>query len=812
MLIERFLKESSDKHYGLAEVALNLSRTKYISLLFGVFLASMGGLMLELMLTRFGSVLMYYHFAFLSISLALLGTSIGGIGVYVLANRFPKERALIQASLFALLLATATVGALTVVLSIPLSPSISLETLQTAQGIGFLAAVLSMGVPFIFLGFCLAIVLKHFSADISRVYFVDLVGAAAGCLFLIPVLGVLDGIAAVMLIAFVFALAALLFAWAASHTAYQMAAIAACVLIGGFGLYNSHSDALRIRYSKGLAEVPPLLERWNSLSRIAVFPPNRSARGDATALAESASGLDRMLIDIDAGASTVMTRFDGDFSKVEALKSEVASVVYRLTPKRNVLIIGAGGGNDVLTALAFGSEAVTAVEMNPLMFEVATHFEEFNGGIFEHPAVTTVVDEARSYISHTPQQFDVIQATLVDTWAASAAGAFALTENYLYTQEAFAHYWDHLTDEGIFTMTRFYIENDPKELLRLLALPLAVMDQKGVVQPHDHLVVVKREFLATILWKKSPFTADELRIIDEANAAYWFPIIYTPYNAADPVISEFITSPDREAFFDAYASNVRAPTDNQPFFFFFNKTNNSSPIQALRNMLSGTDEPSALLASLFVLLSTLTILFIFLPLLLFDRAAAFARPGLFAELFLYFAALGVGFIVVEIVLIQRFILFLGHPIYATTVILFSLLLFGGAGSYLTRSLSRRSWFSRTRAILLLLVLLLIYNWGLPRFIEHFIQLPSMARIVVTVLLICPLGLLMGMPFPLGIMRVDQVASSLIPWVWGINGAFSVIGSVLAALLSIQYGFATAMAMGTAVYAVALLVSLRPARA
>ena len=771
------------------------------ALLIGVFLISMCGLMLELMLTRFGSVLLYYHFAFLAISLALLGTALGGIGVYVMAERFPPQRVMAQASQFALGMALSSILVLVVLLSFPLPPNISIANAFTTQGVTLIAAIVAMALPFVFLGFCITIILKHGSADVGRLYFFDLVGAAAGCLLLIPLLNWLDGIAAVIWIGVLTMMSGLLFAWAGGHRRQlTLLAVGALVLIG-FAFFNQQSHLLRIRYTKGLAETQPLFEKWNSLSRVAVFPLNRSARGGEATLAESAGGLNRMLIDIDAGASTFMTEFDGDFAKVDALKSEVASVAYRLTPKRNVLIIGAGGGNDVLTALLFGSQAVTAVEMNPLMLQIGEEFGDFNGHILQQPPVTTVVDEARSYIQHTDQQFDIIQATLVDTWAASAAGAFALTENYLYTQEAFRNYWDHLTDDGIFTMTRFYFD-DPKEMLRLIALPLAVMDQAGVVDPSQHLVVVRREFLATILWKKTHFTADELRLIDEANAQYYFPLVYTPYQQPDPLFAQLITAPDRAAFYNTYASNIRPPTDNQPFFFFFNKSSTGNPLAALGAMLSGDDEPSALLAFLVVVLALFALAFLIGPLFLFGRQQE--RPPFFGKWLFYFACIGLGFIMVEIVLIQRFILFLGHPIYATSVILFSLLLFGGLGSFLTQRLQLESAAIRYGAPLIgLIVLLAIYNVLLPGFIRTTIFLSAPWRILLSAALICPLGLLMGMPFPLGIQRLDALGHEMIPWVWGINGAFSVLGSVFAAVLSINYGFATTMWIGLAAYVGAL---------
>lgn len=780
--------------------------SKNVSLLIGVFLVSLSNLMLELMLTRICSVVMYYHFAFLAVSLALLGISVSGICVYLFAKRFPPERATLQASLFSLLFALSTLLALTTTLFIPFKVEASLKSVATPMGLRLILVVLAMALPFAFAGFCLSIVLKHFAGQVSRIYFMDLMGAGLGCILLIPALDLLGGITTVILIAILACLAAMVFAWAAGHRRQVYLAATVGLVLVAFAALNANAHILRIRFAKGLAENEPVYEKWNSFSRVAVFPVNVSQKKtNDPHEPTSPPSLDRMVIDIDAGASTVMTRFDGDFSPLEPLKLEIASAPYHLTPKRKVLIIGSGGGNDVLIALLFGSQSITAVEMNPIMFEIVNErFADFSGHLYSRPEVIPVVDEARSFIQHTGEKYDIIQGTLVDTWAASSAGAYALSENYLYTKEAFHSYWDHLTDEGLFAMTRWHHE-PPLEMLRLVSLALEVMEERQVPEPGAHIVVLRREFLSTFLWKKSPFTSEELRTLEEAGKVYWFLPIYTPANQPDPLFAELITGKNRQDFYRSLGSDVTAPEDNKPFFFYFTKAEAPNPLAILRAMLGGTEEPSTLLAFLFLLLSSLAFVFILLPLLLFGWGRREASWTSYLTSLLYFSCLGLGFILVEIVLIQRFILFLGHPVYATAVILFSLLFFGGLGSYLSGRFSRAGLSSGHRVILLSLVLLLfVYVLALPWFVSSFIGLSIVPRIALTVIALCPLGLLMGMPFPLGIKITNAKAPSLIPWAWGVNGAFSVLGSVLAAILSINYGFNVTLASGLTAYLIALL--------
>lgn len=641
----------------------------------------------------------------------------------------------------------------------------------------------------------------------------DLMGAGLGCILLIPALDLLGGITTVILIAVLACLAAVVFAWAAGHKRWVYLAATLGLVLVVFATFNANAHILRIRFAKGLAENEPVYEKWNSFSRVAVFPVNVSQKKSNDPLDPILpASIDRMVIDIDAGASTVMTRFDGDFSPLEPLKLEVASVPYHLTPKRKVLIIGSGGGNDVLMALLFGSQSITAVEMNPIMFEIVDErFADFSGQLYSRPEVIPVIDEARSFIQHSDEKYDIIQGTLVDTWAASSAGAYALSENYLYTKEAFHSYWDHLTDPGLFAMTRRHHE-PPLEMLRLASLAMEVMEERQIPEPGAHIVVLRREFLATFLWKKSPFTPEELRTLEEAGETYWFLPIYTPANQPDPLFAELITGENKEDFYRSLGSDVTAPEDNRPFFFYFTKAEAHNLLAILRAMLGGTEDPSTLLAFLFLLLSFLAFVFILLPLLLFGRGRREASWASYLASLLYFSCLGLGFILVEIVLIQRFILFLGHPIYATAVILFSLLFFGGLGSYLSGRLSLARLSLGHRAILLSLVLLLlVYNLAFPRFLSSFIGLSIVPRITLTVIMLCPLGLLMGMPFPLGIKVTNAKAPSLIPWAWGVNGAFSVLGSVLAAILSINYGFNVTLVSGLMAYLVALLtVAASPA--
>jgi SAM-dependent methyltransferase len=748
----------------------------------GVLLISLSALTYELALTRIASVVMFYHFAFLAISLALLGMSVGGILVYVLARRFPKHRAGQQAFLASLFFSLSLPLALVGVLNVPPEVELSVSSLATAQGARFALIICAMALPFCFSGLTISLVLTHFGGSASRVYFADLIGASLGCVLILPVMNLLGGIQALLFVAIVGSCAALAFAWVTGSRKRICVALCTGLALTILVALNSSYPLIRNRQSKCVAEQEPIYEKWNSFSRVAVYPSNPLSQD-----------LERMSILIDGYAFTTMARFDGDLSKLESLRLELASLPYHLPEKRDVLIIGSGGGHEVLIALLFGSDSVTAVEINPLMIDIVDHeFAEFSGQLYSRPEVAAVIDEGRSFIRNSDRRYDIIQATLVDTWAASQAGAYALSENYLYTREAFVDYLQHLTNDGVLAMTRWYVDS-PQEMLKMTSLALDAMTELGISHPDKHIVLARREYLGTVLVKRTPFTDDELRIIKQASDTFWFPLVYSPSGESEQVFVDLVNASDRENFHRLHGleCSVSSTTDDRPFFFFCEQ-----------------NETLTFLLAVVVALATISIL---LPLVTLGGRSLRKLVADYSVNLVYFACLGLGFMLVEIVLIQRFILILGHPVYAISVILFSLLFFGGLGSYWTGRFGARRKGLWLKLILLTLVLLLgAYNLGYPILLRTFTGLSIVHRIGLTVAFFCPLGILMGMPFPLGISAVHRRDYRVVPWAWGINGTLSVLGSVLAAMLSIRFGFGVALVVGQLAYLVALMTAvIRP---
>ena len=396
------------------------------SVYLGVFLVSSSALMLELILTRIFSVKLYYHYAFMVISLALLGSGASGVYIYLFPEFFRRERLQKHLYFFSLGFAASIPVVLWLVLQLDfqlvLEPSMILRVV-------LLYSV--PAVPFFLGGMCLSLAMTHFSQDVSRVYFFDLTGAGFGCLLVIPLLTWLGGPSAMLSLSCVAALACYFFALLLPGKA-RWSPVVLLLLVASTLVYETHDPFLTIKHVKGRNEGPALLTKWNSFSRITVVQVNHDPQNT--------------WIIMDGDAGTQMPNFQGDLRPWQYLRNTISSLAYYLKPDAETLIIGPGGGIDVLTALVFGSTRVTGVEINPITVNDVMRgaFRNFTGGLYDLPQVHAVVDEGRSFIRKEKKQYDIIQATLVDTWAATAAGAFVLTENNLYTVEAFKDYLSKL--------------------------------------------------------------------------------------------------------------------------------------------------------------------------------------------------------------------------------------------------------------------------------------------------------------------------------------------------------------------------------
>ena len=495
-----------------------LTRGRFVRALVGVGAIAGAILMIELALTRIFSVTMYYHFAFLAISIALFGLSASGVYVYVMRRAFDKRSTASLLTLHSLLFAAATVLALAALVRIRVGLNYSHENLVKMIAIYTLAAL-----PFFTGGAVISLAITRFRKQVNVVYGADLIGAATGCLLLLPLLNRFGAPGVVLLAAVLGGAAALLFSPA--RTMARTAAIAALAVGIPGGLQLSGSAPFDVSNTKGHDEDTVLFAKWNSFSRVAVY--DRSHGDWSLSSLYKGKKPETRFMDIDSAASTPIVRFDGDLSKVEYLKYELTGLAFHLMKRSagfTTLVIGPGGGRDLLTALVFGAGRVDGVEVNPIIANdvMLGEFRDFSGSIYQNPKVNVVVDDGRSFIRRSNERYDVIQASLVDTWAATAAGAYTLTENTLYTKEAFEDYYDHLTDRGVLTITRWVFDG-----LRLVSLAQAACESRGC-SAANHLAIVQQDRVATFLLKKTPFTPEDVEQLRATSTKLGFTVLYAP--------------------------------------------------------------------------------------------------------------------------------------------------------------------------------------------------------------------------------------------------------------------------------------------
>jgi spermidine synthase len=749
------------------------------TLLVGLGLTSFAALLLELALTRLFSVVLFYHFAFLAISIALLGLGAGGVFAYLLKSRIARS----DTRSFAARLCLANVFVVVLVLETVLRVPVTLDV----SGKNFLRLSLlyvDAAIPFFLTGLLFAVVFARESARIPRLYGADLCGGALACLATVPLLNWVGGPNTILVAGIALAIAAVV--WTEIRMtrwrAYGLALFLA-VLIG----FNHSGRLIDVVYAKGMFRDPAWVEfaRWNALSRVEV-----DRQGQAKAIV------------IDADASTyIMNAEIGRWHETvweRALMSAPPALANVLRPHGEYAIIGPGGGVDVLRAVANGSASVTGIEINPIIATTIMRgrYADYSQHLYERPDVHIQVTDGRSFIRSSQQHFDVVQMTLVDTWASTAAGAFALSENNLYTVEAFREYFEHLRPDGMIAITRWEFRH-PREALRVVAVAMDALHQLGVANPARNFIVASQGQL----------NADGIPVVvlekySQLNA------LYLPSQPGQNVFSDLIASNDPYAFARNYAYNVAPVNDNAPFFFFTLKPGQVLGEKGLKQGIDWKVNLGVLVLLLVLVISAAAaLLFLVLPLIWKG-----GKPRQSPLPLLYFVAVGLGYILVEIAFIQRFVLFLGHPTYALTVVIFLLMLSSGTGS-----LFSRVWLPRTEQgwlpLALVIATLLFYVVFLPSRLADLMGMDFGFRLLVSGVLLIPLGFVMGMPFPTGLRALAAAPAPEFPaspdnaveWAWAMNAAASVLGSVLAMVIAIQFGLTVTLACGAAAYLLALVL-------
>ncbi len=786
----------------IATPTLRSSRTEIPekTLLSGLALASFAALLLELALTRLFSVVLFYHFAFLAISVALLGLGAGGVCAYLMKTRLASTGTRLLAARLCMTNSVVVVFVLEIVLHGRVSLHVSWGNFARLTVIYLAAAI-----PFFLTGLLFAVVFARETRRIPRLYGADLCGGALACLAVVPLLNWLGGPNVILSAGVAMAAAGMI--WAELRPSRRTAALLTLALLALIGA-NYTGRLIDVVYAKGTFRDPAQVEfaRWNALSRVEV-----DRQGQAK------------VVVIDADANTYIMNADvsrwHDTGWEKDLMSAPPALANVLRPHGQFAIIGPGGGVDVLRAVANGSPSVTGIEINPIIATtiMRQRYADYSQHLYQRPDVHIQVTDGRSFLRSTKQQFDVVQMTLVDTWASTGAGAFALSENNLYTVEAFREYFDHLKPDGMIAITRWEFRH-PREALRVVAVAMEALHRLGVANAARHFIIVSQGSLdedgipVVVLAKKTPFTPEEEDAVSTHLDNYpALEPLYLPSDHQRNPFSDLIASNDPYGFARSYAYNTAPVTDNAPFFFFTLKLGQILGDKRLRSGIDWKVNLGVLVLLLVLVISVIAVMaFLILPLVLRGRNTRHSAAPL-----LYFVAVGLAYIIVEIAFIQRFVLFLGHPTYALTVVIFLLMLSSGAGSLVSRL-----WLRRTHLgwvpLVLVIATLLVDVFFLPERLAALVGMGFGYRLLVSGILLIPLGFVMGMPFPTGLRALATLPASksgdgqsahdnAVEWAWAMNAAASVLGSVLAMVIAIQFGLTVTLACGAAAYLLALLL-------
>ena len=761
-----------------------------------VFLTTLATLLLELSLTRIFSVVFYYHFAFLAISIALFGLGIGGVFSYVVAGW--------KGSLFTRLGRLSAINSFCVVLAL-------VVILAQGDNLSFwdyLLVYFTTALPFFVSGTIVSLAISETIERIDRVYFFDLAGAAGGCLILIPLLDWFGGPSTVVAAAVFFAVAAAVWHSMAGSVMGRAGSVALALVLVALLTYNYRHPILEPRHAKGQAlNNDANIEtwvKWNSFSRIAVVNLPYEHRST---------------IKIDADAATAIFNYDLDnlnASQRHDLLEDAFCLAYAVRPGAKALIIGPGGGWDVARALASGSHDITAVEINPIIAETVMQrkFADLSHHLYSRPEVHVHVEDGRSFVRRSTDKYQVVQATLVDTWASTAAGAFALSENNLYTTDAFHDYLSHLTDDGVLAITRWGFE-PPRESLRLVSLAIEALGQLGEAEPWRHVIVGRtgttQGWGATdyVLISRKPFGQPD---IDRARALFAVAKAQTMYLPGVEVQNQFyelLHSPNPEEYERKYTFDISPVSDNRPFFFYTVQPRDLLTYLSTASQDSADYKVNKAVPLLFRLLGisvlATALILVAPPLVLRTRLPS--HPGVrgFLPFFLF---IGAGYILIEVGLIQKFVLFLGSPTRALVGVIFAMLIASGLGSAASRRILGKDEGRLIKVLGCVAILAAILALVVSSLLSALVWLPWQLKMALTVVLIAPLAFVMGMPFPTALQRLEAWHAPSVRWAWSLNAASSVLGSVGALVCAIYLGLMQTLIIGGLFYLAALVVIVR----
>jgi hypothetical protein len=748
----------------------------------GIFLTSLSGLVLEVSITRIFSAAIWYHFAFVAVSVALVGLGASGL---LVQHRVKKLNGRWAADL-------TIFSAWGITIFIPIT--LFVMHALASQVIYLPLFMILFSVPFFFIGTIISAAFSAFGSVAGRLYAADLIGASAGALLVVLFLVLTGGEGTTLIVGLIAAICSTIFSWIARNTRKVFVGFIFVTFAASLVLVNYATQIFAIPTDptaqkdlpKYLHEHPGskiVKTQWNSFSRIDVV---EGGKGNEGLVAK---------IFIDGGAGTNIISWDGNAQSRQELSTWMQYLPFKIMQDPKVLVIGSGGGRDVVAALVSGSKDVTSVELNPIIYETVKSYGDRAGNVYSHEYVSSHVDEGRSFITRSSEKYDIIYVPFVDTWASVSSGGLSVSENFLYTVEGFQQYYNHLTDRGKIVTVRWLIDAP-----RFITTYAKLLEENGIPQDelYRHIIMVTSDSytqdpsVTMVIFSKSPFTDEEIRFFSKSFSQYDYkPILIPGQIMREPYPALLNREISLQQFYDLFNTKVYPVTDDNPYFLSFEK-----PL------------PAAVEGLLYAGVAIVAF-FLLVPFAWIRRGRGGGKDKSelrIATVIPYFAALGMGFILIELALLQKLILLLGNPTMTFAILLFTLLISSGSGSLISSRIAKNSMKNLVFVIAGITTLGISYLVLMPPIIYSTIAEPFEVKATVSIAVLAPIGFLMGMPLPTGIRLLKAHLPEYIPWMWAINGAFSVLGAVLAIALGIMYGSSRAMMLGVLVYLIALGIS------
>ncbi len=789
-----------------------------------IALISGAALAYEVLLMRLFAVIQWHHFAYMIISLALLGYGASATFLSLTRRRLQSGFGYLYMTNL-LLFAVSSAACFLVVQRLPFNPQ---EVLWDLHQWGWLLVIyLLLTLPFFFVANCIGLTLTRFSEKISRIYAADLIGAGMGSIAIIALLFILFPATSLLALATLVVVAGIV-AWFELGLKSRRLIWALSLMLVLPWLIPADWTQLAISPYKGLSQLLQVSgtrivkQSASPLGLITVVESPRIPLRHAPGLSLRATQWppEQRAVFTDGDGMTAITRNTGDITQAGYLDQLTSALPYHIAHPRNVLVLGAGGGSGVLQARYQGVERIDAVELNPQLADLLIdEYADFSGRLFEVNGSELHVADVRGFVATQDRHYDLIQIALLDSFSASSAGLYGLSASFLYTVEALAEYLSHLSPDGYLAISR-WVKVPPRDTLKLFVTAVDALDSMGIDHPEEHMVLIRSWQTSTLLVKLAPFTAGEIEALQSFCRKRSFDLGYYPgmrvaeanrYNILEQPYfylgSRALLGDQRETFTANYKFKLQPATDDQPYFFHFFEWRVLPELMALRGQggLPLLEMGYPILVATLVQAVLASFVLIILPLIIMrGNARRSIKVSIRRRSLLYFSTLGLAFLFIEMAFIQKFTFFLHHPLYAISVVLAAFLLFAGMGSAFSNRFtsSANTAIAVKWAVAAIITLGLGYLLVLEPLFSGLMGSSIVVKVLVTIVLVAPLGFSMGIPFPLGLARLNSLAPGMIPWAWGINGCASVVSTILATLCAIHMGFGAVVVFALVFYAIA----------